>query len=56
VYLFFPALGLATGAAAALFAVILGLALLPVLDLLYPPRPRGSTTPARINSHRLGLM
>ena len=36
VYLFFPALGLATGAAAALFAVMLGLALLPVLDLLYP--------------------
>jgi hypothetical protein len=50
VHLFFPALGLATGAAAALFAVMLGLALLPVLDLLYPPFPRGSTTPARINS------
>jgi hypothetical protein len=54
VYLFFPALGLATGAAAALFAVILGLALLPVLDLLYPPLPRGSTTPARINSPEMG--
>ncbi|MGS0686926.1 M28 family peptidase [Nakamurella sp. GG22] len=36
VYLFFPALGLATGAAGALFAVMLALALLPVLDLLYP--------------------
>jgi len=33
--LFFPALGLATGAAPALFAVLLGLALLPVLDLLF---------------------
>lgn len=50
VYLFFPALGLATGAAAALFAVMLGLALLPVLDLLYPPHPSGSTTPS---AHRL---
>ena len=54
VYLFFPALGLATGGAAALFAVLLGLALLPVLDLLYPPRPRGSSTPARINSPEMG--
>jgi len=35
--LFFPALGLATGAAPALFAVLLGLALLPVLDLLFGP-------------------
>ena len=44
VYLFFPALGLATGAAAALFSVMLGLALLPVFDLLYPD-PDG--TPSR---------
>ena len=36
VSMFFPALGLATGAAAALFTVMLGLALLPVLDWLYP--------------------
>jgi len=36
VSMFFPALGLATGAAAALFSVMLGLALLPVLDWLYP--------------------
>jgi len=36
VLLFFPALGLATGGAAALFATMLGLALLPVLDWLYP--------------------
>ncbi len=42
VWLFFPALGLATGAAGALFAVLLALALLPVLDLLYPPS--GMTT------------
>lgn len=51
VHLFFPALGLATGAAAALFAVMLGLALLPVLVLLYPApdapaRPRWSAAPA----------
>lgn len=36
VLLFFPALGLATGAAAALFATLLGLALLPVFEPLYP--------------------
>ncbi|WP_420123963.1 M28 family peptidase [Nakamurella sp.] len=58
VYLFFPALGLATGAAAALFATLLALALLPVLDLVYPPLPdpsrRGSTAPARINSPAMG--
>ncbi len=36
VSLFFPALGLATGAAGALFSVMLALALLPVLDMLYP--------------------
>jgi Peptidase family M28 len=36
VSMFFPALGLATGAAAALFAVMLGLALLPVIDWVYP--------------------
>jgi Peptidase family M28 len=36
VALFFPALGLATGAAGAFFAVLLGLALLPVFELVYP--------------------
>ena len=36
VWLFFPALGLATGAAGAVFAVMLALALLPVFDLLFP--------------------
>ena len=39
--MFFPALGLATGAAAALFSVMLGLALLPVIDWLYPVVDRG---------------
>jgi len=38
VLLFFPALGLATGGAAAFFAVLLGLALLPLLDYLYGTR------------------
>ena len=36
VALFFPALGLATGAAGAFFAVLLGLALLPVFELVHP--------------------
>ncbi|MGE5828681.1 MAG: M28 family peptidase [Micromonosporaceae bacterium] len=36
VVLFFPALGLATGGAAAFFAVLLGLALLPVLEWIFP--------------------
>jgi hypothetical protein len=39
--LFFPALGLATGAAPALFAVLLGLVLLPVLDRLFGPAEAG---------------
>ncbi|QNG38339.1 M28 family peptidase [Geodermatophilaceae bacterium NBWT11] len=42
VVLFFPALGLATGGAPALFAVFLGLAALPVLELLFPAEGRGS--------------
>ena len=42
VLLFFPALGLATGAAAALFSAMLGLALLPVLR----PRSTRSRTAA----------
>jgi hypothetical protein len=36
VALLFPALGMATGGAAALFAILLGLAALPILDLLWP--------------------
>jgi hypothetical protein len=36
VVLLFPALGLATGGAAAFLAVLLGLAVLPVIDLLHP--------------------
>ncbi len=38
VLLFFPAMGLQTGGAAALFAVMLGLALLGLVEYLYPPR------------------
>jgi hypothetical protein len=50
VLLFFPALGLATGAAAALVAAMLGLALLPVLEYLHPDVqdhavPDGSAAP-----------
>lgn len=40
VALFFPALGLETGGAPAFFAVLLGLALLPVLEWIFP-RPEG---------------
>ena len=44
--LFFPALGLAVGAFPALLTVLLGLALLPVVEFLFPtgerPRRRGS--------------
>ena len=36
VVLLFPALGMAMGGVAALFAVLLGLAALPVVDLLHP--------------------
>ena len=36
VMLFFPALGLATGAAGAIFAAMLAMALLPVFEWLYP--------------------
>lgn len=53
VYLFFPALGLATGAAAALFAVMLALSLLPVLDLLYPDRPQSAPNGPARPRHRL---
>jgi hypothetical protein len=55
VLLFFPALGLATGAAAALVAAMLGVALLPVLEYLHPdvrdhavvgdPAPSGADVP-----------
>jgi len=41
VQLFFPALGLATGGAPAFFATLLGLALLPVLEWVYPA-PEGA--------------
>jgi hypothetical protein len=43
VLLFFPALGLATGGVAALFGTMLGFALLPVLDWLYPTAPTAPT-------------
>lgn len=36
VVLFFPALGMTTAGAGALFATLLGLALLPIVDLLHP--------------------
>ncbi|MFK3981362.1 M28 family peptidase [Micromonospora sp. NPDC050397] len=50
VMLLFPALGMAMGGVAALFAVLLGLGALPVLDLLHPappaPDPLPPTPPA----------
>jgi len=62
VYMFFPALGLATGAAGALFSAMLVLALLPVIELLYPelrarqqsPDPQSEQQPAQqVSRHRL---
>lgn len=44
VLLFFPALGLVEGGAAAFFAAMLGLALLPLLELLYPARPSSAAS------------
>jgi hypothetical protein len=57
VLLFFPALGLATGAAAALFAAMLGLALLPLLESVFSAAstglPSGSGDDApRVTSRR----
>jgi hypothetical protein len=46
VLLFFPALGLATGAAAALFTALLALALLPLLESLYPSASSTMDLPA----------
>ncbi len=48
VLLFFPALGLATGAAPALVAAMLGLALLPVLDYLHPEVVGAPVAPRRL--------
>jgi hypothetical protein len=50
VQLFFPALGLATGGAPAFFATLLALALLPVLEWIYPTEVRRwwSTAPAAV--------
>jgi Zn-dependent M28 family amino/carboxypeptidase len=39
VQMFFPALGMETAGATAFFAILLGLALLPVLEYVYPPHP-----------------
>ncbi len=50
VVLFFPALGLATGAAGALMAAMLGLALPPVIEHLHPALRHASTTADTIAS------
>ncbi|MDR6867155.1 hypothetical protein J2Y69_001754 [Microbacterium resistens] len=47
VALFFPAMGLERGAAAALFASFLGITLVPVLELLFPDPDRRSRRIAR---------
>jgi hypothetical protein len=39
VQMFFPALGMETAGATAFFAALLGVALLPVLEYVYPPQP-----------------
>lgn len=57
VALFFPALGLAAAAAPAVFVALLGLALLPVLDLLLPdPRREAPRRPVRAAVPALALL
>jgi hypothetical protein len=53
VVLLFPALGMAMGGVAALFAVLLGLAALPVVDLLHPAAG-GQRAMAAVRARRAG--
>ncbi|MGW4463061.1 M28 family peptidase [Micromonospora sp. NPDC004704] len=54
VMLLFPALGMAMGGVAALFAVLLGLGALPVLDLLHPALPAQPPGAAPAEKERTG--
>ncbi|MFY1578765.1 M28 family peptidase [Verrucosispora sp. WMMD703] len=55
VVLLFPALGMAMGGVAALFAVLLGLAALPVIDLLHP-QAGGQRGMIALRARRLGAL
>ncbi|SCE76782.1 Peptidase family M28 [Micromonospora viridifaciens] len=55
VVLLFPALGMAMGGVAALFAVLLGLAALPVVDLLHP-QAGGQRGLMALRARRLGAL
>ncbi|MFX0591506.1 M28 family peptidase [Melissospora conviva] len=55
IVLLFPALGMKQGGVAALFAVMLGLAALPVLDLLFPA-PGGARGLVALRDRRLGAV
>ena len=55
IVLLFPALGMKQGGVAALFAVLLGLAALPVLDLLFPA-PGGARGLVALRDRRLGAV
>ncbi|MGC5050160.1 M28 family peptidase [Micromonospora sp. DT48] len=55
VVLLFPALGMAMGGVAALFAVLLGLAALPVIDLLHP-QAGGQRGMVAVRARRLGAL
>ncbi|PZG03660.1 peptidase, partial [Micromonospora craterilacus] len=55
VVLLFPALGMAMGGVAALFAVLLGLAALPVVDLLHP-EAGGQRGMVAVRARRLGAL
>ncbi|WP_422773047.1 M28 family peptidase [Plantactinospora sp. WMMC1484] len=55
VVLLFPALGMAMGGVAALFAVLLGLAALPVVDLLHP-EAGGQRGMAALRARRRGAL
>ncbi|MGC1214035.1 MAG: M28 family peptidase, partial [Micromonospora sp.] len=55
VVLLFPALGMAMGGVAALFAVLLGLAALPVVDLVHP-QAGGQRGLVALRARRLGVL
>ncbi|WP_331460992.1 M28 family peptidase [Micromonospora tarapacensis] len=55
VVLLFPALGMGMGGVAALFAVLLGLAALPVVDLLHP-EAGGQRGMVALRARRLGVL
>nr|WP_221376946.1 M28 family peptidase [Actinoplanes polyasparticus] len=56
ILMLFPALGMGLGAAGAFLTVLLGLALLPVIDLLHPVAAGGQFGLAALRARRLGAL